>query len=369
MDVTCPCAAARKAAARLLVALILLGLQAGAAVFDIDPDRSTITVSGNLAGITVKEQAPGSLTSKLAGKLTVEVSPDTIQFLEGELIRVQDNGNWQPKANGEAGSEAGAFGGKASNFLVSAVAAGRDMELSLVSGALGLANGEFPADGLVFSFPVGGTAAFDYLATGLLAASGRLQLEGYGTNVAATPATLTTEGATQTLTIPLDTTYEFALISETTPDTEVIIKGQLVATRTVGAAPTDFAGFIETFFPGETDPQIIGPTANSDGDLLINFVEFAFGLDPTQPDEGLIPLNAELLNANTVLLTFDRPTGLQGVGYPVFGATALGEWQRLDVPESTEDLGNGREQVTVQLDLSGVPGPSRFARLGVEMLP
>lgn len=363
-----------QAAVRRLVTLVgtcslLTGLSAVAAVFDIDPARSSITVSGNLASFEVKEQAPGSLTSKLEGKLTVEIASDSIQFLPGELIHVQDNGTWQPKAEGEPGSETGAFGGKAGNFLVSAVAAGRDMELSLISDALGLTDGAFPAEGLVFSFPTGGKAAFDYRATGLLSAAGRLPLEGHGTNVSATPATLVTEGTTRTLTIPLDTTYAFALISETTPDTEVIIKGQLVAVYTEVSAPTDFPGFTEAFFHGETNLEIIGPAANPDGDDLLNFVEFAFGRNPTQPDDGFAPLEADLADPDTLLLTFERPTALQGVGYPVFGGTALGEWERLTLTEETEDLGDGRERVTLRVDLSGSPDANRFIRLAAEMLP
>lgn len=346
-----------------------LVLDAHAAIFEIDPERSSVTVSGNLAGFAVKEQAPGSLTSKLEGKLAVEVGTDAIQFLEGELIRVRDNGSWEPRANGEAGIEPGAFGGKANMLLASAVAAGRDMELSLVSGSLNLTAGEFPANGLVFAFPPGGKAAFDYLATGLVQAAGRLQLEGYGTNVAATPATLTTQGATQTIAIPLDTTYLFALLSETTPDTEVMIKGQLVAVYTEAGGSRDFTGFTEAFFPGETDPQIVGPTANGDGDDLINFVEFAFGLDPTQTDAGFAPLSAQLQDANTLLLSFDRPSGLQGVSYPVFGGTTLGEWERLGLTEETEDLGDGRERVTLRLDLSGSTSENHFVRLTAEMLP
>jgi hypothetical protein len=371
MDLTYPFKAARNKAALVgTCASLLLSHQAAAAVFDIDPDRSTITVSGNLAGFEVGEQAPGSLTSKLEGKVTVEVGADTIRFLEGELIRVQDNGTWEPLAGGEPGSAPGAFGGKAGNFLASAVAAGRDMELSLVSEVLDLTGSEFPADGLVFSFPTGGKAAFDYRVTGLLLSdAGRLQLEGYGTNVASVPATLTTEGTTQTITIPLDTTYRFALIDEETPDTEVSIAGQLVATRSMGETPTDFDGFTEAFFPGETNPDIIGPTANGDGDLLINFVEFAFGRDPTQPDPDFAPLSAQVQDANTLVLTFDRPTGLQGVGYPVFGGTALGQLDRLNLSESTEDLGDGMERVTLEVDLSDLPDSSQFFSLASEMLP
>lgn len=51
--------------------------------------------------------------------------------------------------------------------------------------------------------------------------------------------------------------------------------------------PANFATFINSYFPGVTDPLLVGPTADPDGDGESNFSEFAFGGNPaSSADQG-----------------------------------------------------------------------------------
>ena len=59
----------------------------------------------------------------------------------------------------------------------------------------------------------------------------------------------------------------------------------------VGTAPsTQFSDWIDTHFPGETDPAIIGLDADPDGDRLPNGLEAWFGTDPGAFNVGLVGL-------------------------------------------------------------------------------
>jgi hypothetical protein len=57
----------------------------------------------------------------------------------------------------------------------------------------------------------------------------------------------------------------------------------------IAVAPSedDFAAWITGFFPGETDPAIVGFDADPDGDGLANGVESALGTAPDTPSTGL----------------------------------------------------------------------------------
>ena len=91
----------------------------------------------------------------------------------------------------------------------------------------------FTSDALVFSFPTNATSIFDYSAGSAL--SGSEPLSGHSTNHLTPEATLATLGTTQTLTIPVDASIAFGVSSEN--DSLLTLKGQLVATRVIGAEP------------------------------------------------------------------------------------------------------------------------------------
>ena len=179
-------------------------------VFNLDPARSSITLSGSVVGNAFKEQGPGSLITSFSGTIAANLTGSTIQFIGGSAIDALSSGNWQPTTNGAAGNAPADYGGTAGNFLATAFAAGRNILVDVFSGPLPMTSGSFDSSRLAFSFPTNATSVLDYRVTGLLSASGSKPLVGLSTNRITTVATLTTTAAGETITLPVD--VEFFLI-------------------------------------------------------------------------------------------------------------------------------------------------------------
>jgi hypothetical protein len=212
---------------------------AAPAVFTIDSERTEATLSGVAAGLPVVEQGPGSLTTRFEGHLLVELGEGSIHFPGGSVIDATVNGDWSPRPLGESGTAPADFGAAASSGFLSGTAALRDVILDLESESpLELAGEEFDADGLLFVFPEGSPTAFDYRITAFIVTQAdRDYLAGYATNQIAALGSLRMEGTVQTLTIPIEATIAFGLLSEEEPDSTLTIEGQLVATRQVNEEP------------------------------------------------------------------------------------------------------------------------------------
>jgi hypothetical protein len=204
--------------------------QAARQVFTLDSSQSQITVAGKAAGFTFSEQAPGSLTTHYHGTMNMEVAANAIQFTGGSTMDAQTNGVWQPASGGGTGSAPGDYGGKASITFGTAYTALRNVVVDVTSGILSITNGNFDSSALVFSFPTNAHSVFDYNA-GFLG-SGTVPLAGYSTNTVLNGASLTNTTAGQKLTIHLDATYIFSLLSSN--DSTLHMTGQLIAT---GAPP------------------------------------------------------------------------------------------------------------------------------------
>ncbi|MCX6928371.1 MAG: hypothetical protein NT154_34955 [Verrucomicrobia bacterium] len=207
-----------------------------ARVYTLDPNQSALSISGNIIGYTMTQQAPGSLTTKFGGTIQATVVGNTIQFAGLSLVEAQDSGSWQPKGDGTAGSESANFGAQASSFFASAKAALRKIQLDVISSALTMNNGQFDSRGLTFLFPSNAPSTFCYAVTGALSKNGFEPLGGYATNTIATLSSLTTSGTQQTLTIPVDATFVLSLLSPN--DSSFTVKGQLVASTSASVPLT-----------------------------------------------------------------------------------------------------------------------------------
>ena len=76
------------------------------------------------------------------------------------------------------------------------------------------------------------------------------------------------------------------------------VSGTNAVTLTFGAVTVTYASWIDAYFPGETNPAIIGATADPDNDGIPNAVEMVLGGDPaTVMDAALLP-TIELVNAD-----------------------------------------------------------------------
>ena len=101
-------------------------------------------------------------------------------------------------------------------------------------------------------------------------------------------------------------------------------------TVTTGPTLTDYEVWLDPFFPGVTDPLVIGDSADPDGDGVTNHAEYAFGLLPnsgTSANPITVPLNK---GAGTFTYT-RRDPALTGLTYTVWISTDLAVW--------TEDAG------------------------------
>ncbi len=202
-------------------------------VFTIDNSRSQVAADGIFAGSTFTAQGAGALTTSYSGSINADIDNSTIQFTGGSAISAQTGGNWKPGVGGSSGSAPAAYGPKATVSIFTVYGAVRNFVLDLTSPVLNVSGGGFDGGGLVFSI-ASTNATLDYDAS---ITSGSYALNGYGTNAIATGATLSVNGSTQTLVIPVDTTYYFTLLSAN--DSHVHLTGQLVATAgsVVAAAP------------------------------------------------------------------------------------------------------------------------------------
>jgi hypothetical protein len=204
-------------------------------IFNLDPARSSITLSGSVLNNALKEQGPGSLTTSFSGTIAADVTGSTIQFIGGSAIDAKTNGNWQPQTTA-AGSAPADYGATAANPVATALAAGRNLVCRLLIGHLPITSGTFDSSKLAFGFPTNATSIIDYRVTGfLLNTSGSKALVGLSTNRITTVATLTTAAAGETLTLPVDADFVVNLAANIT--ILLNLKGQLVATRSTIQGP------------------------------------------------------------------------------------------------------------------------------------
>jgi hypothetical protein len=226
-------------AALLVAGLVILGLEvhrAQAQVFNVDTNRSSVTISGNVAvaGGTIMTQGPGSLTAAIGGTIQVALAGNTIQFTGQSKILAETNGSWQPKADGTAGAEPADFGGQANLGIASGVAALRDIQLDAISPPINIVSGQFDSTNLTFLFPSNSLSTLAYNFSGLISTHGSDVLSGYATNKVTSLASLATVGNQQVLTIPVDATFLLKLVSPN--DTTIRLQGQLVAVQSTQTA-------------------------------------------------------------------------------------------------------------------------------------
>jgi hypothetical protein len=127
--------------------------------------------------------------------------------------------------------------------------------------------------------------------------------------------------------------------------------------------PAVFADWQEVTWPGETDPQVMGPDADADGDGFDNFREWALQLDPTRADQFQPSLARD---GDYLLFTYRRRKTAPGeVLWRVeWSETLSDDWSVLDVvsapPNSIDPV---TESVTVNLPVG--TGLRRFIRLKI----
>jgi len=203
--------------------------------FTVDTNQSSITISGSVAGGAITNQGPGSLTTAIGGTVQLALVGNTIQFTGQSQILTEINGSWQPTADGTAGSAPADYGGAVNLGIASGFAAIRNVQLDVTSPAINISGGQFDSTSLIFQFPSNSLSSLAYNVTGFVTKHGTLALTGYATNKVTTLGKLATVNNQQTLTIPVNATFYFKLLSAN--DTIITLQGQLVAVQGGGQTP------------------------------------------------------------------------------------------------------------------------------------
>lgn len=132
-----------------------------------------------------------------------------------------------------------------------------------------------------------------------------------------------------------------------------------------GGGDDSFADWIDDFYPGETNPAIIGENADPDRDGLSNRDEYAFGLNPAS-GASASPITTPLDKASGTFTYTRRNPALTGMTYTIETSTTLapGSWSpdtgaKQDVLSTTNDI----QTVRVTLSPALLAAPRRFARV------
>jgi hypothetical protein len=240
-----------------VVVSVLCAVCAQAATLKVDSSKSQITLSGTVVGSALQEQATGSLTTTVGGTIDVTAGGGQIQITSAKLDP-NINGNWAPGRQSTGNSTDPAdLGGEAHSFAGTITGALRDLLVDANSSAKTLsADGQFDASSIIFFFPTNSTSVLDYKS---FLGPGSQPLAGGGTNQTATVGTFVDNNGVQTLTIALNATFYFSLL--TPNDTALTLKGQLFAATPPPPAPSITGAKIVNgdfqFTGTDTDPSTV----------------------------------------------------------------------------------------------------------------
>jgi hypothetical protein len=128
------------------------------------------------------------------------------------------------------------------------------------------------------------------------------------------------------------------------------------------------------FMPGDWAqlPAMVDPGANPDGDPLSNFGEFAFGLNPLDPN-GSPVVEAEVVEGERgrhLAIRYREMLAADGVDYRVLGSVDLERWQ--DITEQCDELereAHADGTVDVLACLRSTIGESPINHLRIEARP
>lgn len=191
--------------------------------FTIIPQSSAVTLSGTAAGYPIIAQAIGSLTDGFTGHIDTTIDANSIQLIGGSVV-ADTSGSFLPGGTGAN------FAGKGvvSNITV-ATASVRGFAFRPTSAAAAI-DGSGNLISANESFSVASGTLDSQLGAN---APGSMGLPGSSANSGAA-STLTSDGTTLTLTIPITISYPGSLVSAN--DSTFNFSGTLVATAPVTQA-------------------------------------------------------------------------------------------------------------------------------------
>ena len=112
------------------------------------------------------------------------------------------------------------------------------------------------------------------------------------------------------------------------------------------------------FGPNANVPGIAGKFANPDGDGFINFLEYAFGTDPLNPNSG--PVLAPSFNAGLLTMTYSESVAATDVEVVIEESFNLGTW--LEAPAIKRILSEDSMIRIIEAGVPISPGEKQFMR-------
>jgi arylsulfatase A-like enzyme len=140
-----------------------------------------------------------------------------------------------------------------------------------------------------------------------------------------------------------------------------------------------FASWIDSFFPGASDPLVIGFECDPDGDGVANGLEYYLGGDNNPSLAGPVPMPSATVSDGNLVFTFTRRDGAGSPDLTVMVQSGpdLASWPETYAigPDnassspgvSIQENGTGDDTITVTIPLDG--GTRRFVRLALAHSP
>ncbi len=207
--------------------------QAAMAEYTIDSSQSSLTLSGSFtSGVSIdfEQQLPGSLVTNYSGTIVGDLSGGVLSFAGGSTILAlgEPFNTYNPKTQKSGNYDN--YGIALVPAINLAEAALRDLQMDFVAGSV--QDNQVPdmTNGISLEY-----ALFTYAVYsnpfGITPFSGEDELsEGGVDNTTSGKATLTNDGVTETLIIPI---RRYSVLESDDGDVEIELVGQLYATRAV----------------------------------------------------------------------------------------------------------------------------------------
>jgi len=136
------------------------------------------------------------------------------------------------------------------------------------------------------------------------------------------------------------------------------------------ASKSGFSEFMDTVYPGETDPSKIGPNEDPDKDGRSNLREYAEGTHPGVADEPH-PFTVQQ-DFNSLIVTFTERAGITDLKRDLEFSTEPNGWTTANgriLSSTTTLLDNGLLQVSMVIDISDLQVSDIYLRLNRTRLP
>ena len=140
------------------------------------------------------------------------------------------------------------------------------------------------------------------------------------------------------------------------------VSGRIVEVR-LAAPPASFAVWQQAFFPGESNPALIGPDATPLAGSLPNLLHYALGIPASAKPQDYLPHLG--IDGGISRFRFPFDPGRDDIACLVEASAVLDDWENADILfDSRSDLPSGLDQGWLTVTAPAT-APRRFYRLRV----